>query len=145
MLAVVAFWLRLLHQKLSNVCVCLLRVMLKSPQACRCLFARLTPGERGKECGADGTHCLERFWEAGVVVEPPQPGSHPGKCSHPPSNLPGFPRNLPPDPPAVVQVLICPSKSSHITPPGFCMFFPTLKGVFCDQEGLAQANGRHVL
>lgn len=64
--------------------MCLLRVMLKPPQVCCCLFTPLAPGERGKERGADGTLCLEQFWEAGVAVQPPKPGNHLGKCSRPP-------------------------------------------------------------
>lgn len=53
------------------------------------------PWGEGKECGADGTHCLERFWEVGVVMEPLQPGSRPGKCSRPPQQPAWFSKNSP--------------------------------------------------
>jgi len=108
------------------------------------LFTRLVPGERGKEHRADGTHCLERFWEAGGGSGASTAWKSPGEMFSPsPAACLVF-QALPPGAPAVVHALVC-HPSSHIIPVGFCTLFPTSKGVFCGQEGLAWANDCHVL
>lgn len=77
------FWLHLPHQTPSSVRVCPLRAAVTPPQASRCLFPRLALAERAQQRRAGGTCCLEQFWEAVLVLQPPQAGKPPEKCSFP--------------------------------------------------------------
>lgn len=121
--------------------MCLLRGVLKPPQAA--IYMCLPWGE-WEGAGADGTHCLERFWKAGVVVEPPWTAVCLGECSCPAACLVFQEISWSP---TMAHVLICfpLSPRSRINLAGFCKFFLTLQAVFCGQEGFAQTKGCHVL